>query len=297
MTRGFGLEADYITDHCSHKKSRCFKITFVVLLFVFLSSRILFSETETILANKNEYGGKTVQYDYEKGDRYSSQLVSSVYYFDSEGKPQRVIHNFNQAQSQLSGFASQEERLDNGSVLSYKLVLNTKQRTEQGFDYIIEYIGAKDDIVRKQFVKGKYSVTEEPGAYTDMFPFYALDVLAKYLEEDDTDEIRQNKNVYKFSATFSRGRSFVTFSSGTKNISGKEKEAIEKYMDTYYEQSQAGIFVKKIEVEYNKQTFIAFVPEILLHSVKKNKTALISYAVFSYNNDMYLLLTDIKDLD
>ena len=68
-------------------------------------------------------------------------------------------------------------------------------------------------------------------------------------------------------------------------------------MDTYYEQTQAGIFVKKIEVEYNKQKFIAFVPEILVHSVKKNKNALISYAVFSYNHEMYLLLTDIKDLD
>ena len=295
MIKGFSRKADCTLSFLTAKWLKCLK--FAILTLLFACPFKLFSETETILANKNEYGGKTVQYDYEKGDRYSSQLVSSVYYFDSSGKPQRVIHNFNQAQSQLSGFASQEERLDNGSVLSYKLVLNTKQRTEQGFDYIIEYVGAKDTIIRKQFVKGKFSVTEEPGAYTDAFPFYAPDVLARYLEEDDTDEIIQNKDVYKFSSTFSRARSFITFSSGTKNISGKEKDAIEKYMDTYYEQTQAGIFVKKIEIEYNKQKFIAFVPEILLHSVKKNKNALISYAVFSYNHEMYLLLTDIKDLD
>ena len=46
---------------------------------------------------------------------------------------------------------------------------------------------------------------------------------------------------------------------GSIQCSWSKKEAIEKYMDTYYEQTQAGIFVKKIEVEYNKQKFIAFV--------------------------------------
>ncbi len=267
------------------------------LLLLFLSAGVLFAQEETVLVKKNEYGGKTVQFVYEKGDQYFSKLESSVYYFDAAGNACRVIHKFNESQQLLKGFAAQEERLEGGLVLSYKLTLTAKQRAEQGFDYLIEYVGENGSIIRKQYVKGELSRTEQTGAFTDVYPFYALDVLEKYLAEDETHEIVSEKAVYKFSATFSRGRSFVEFTSGLKNISDKEKNMIAAYMDCYNQSHLARLFVKKVQVEYGRRTYTAFVQEQLVPHIKKKKKCLLSYGVVEYNGELCLLITAVGNLD
>ncbi len=262
-----------------------------------MSVSLLFAQEETVLVKKNEYGGKTVQFVYEKGDQYFSKLESSVYYFDAAGNACRVIHKFNESQQLLKGFAAQEERLEGGLVLSYKLTLTAKQRAEQGFDYLIEYVGENGSIIRKQYVKGELSRTEQTGAFTDVYPFYALDVLEKYLAEDETHEIVSEKAVYKFSATFSRGRSFVEFTSGLKNISDKEKNMIAAYMDCYNQSHLARLFVKKVQVEYGRRTYTAFVQEQLVPHIKKKKKCLLSYGVVEYNGELCLLITAVGNLD
>lgn len=269
----------------------------ICAVWVLMSACLLFAQEETILVKKNEYGGKTVQFVYEKGDPYYSKLESSVYYFDSNGNACRVIHKFNENQQLLKGFSAQEERLENGLVLSYKLMLTAKQRAEQGFDYLIEYVGEDGSIIRKQYVKGELSRTEQTGAFTDVYPFYALDVLEKYLAEDETHEIVSEKAVYKFSATFSRGRSFVRFTSSLKNISEKEKNMIAAYMDCYNQNHLAKLFVKKVQVEYDHRTYTAFVQEQLLPHIKKGKKCLLSYGVVGYNGELCLLITAVGNLD
>ena len=263
----------------------------------FMSVNLIFAQEETVLVKKNEYGGKTVQFVYEKGDPYFSRLESSVYYFDSAGNACRVIHKFNESQQLLKGFAAQEERLEDGLVLSYKLTLTAKQRAEQGFDYLIEYVGEDGSIIRKQYVKGELSRTEQTGSFTDVYPFYALDVLEKYLAEDETHEIVSEKAVYKFSASFSRGRSFVEFTSGLKNISDKEKNMIAAYMDCYNQGHLAKLFVKKVQVEYGRRTYTAFVQEQLVPYIQKKKKCLLSYGVVGYNGELCLLITAVGNLD
>ena len=262
-----------------------------------MSVSLLFAQEEIVLVKKNEYGGKTVQFVYQKGDQYFSSLESSVYYFDSAGNACRVIHKFNENQQLLKGFAAQEERLEDGLVLSYKLTLTAKQRAEQGFDYLIEYVGEDGSIIRKQYVKGELSRTEQTGSFTDVYPFYALDVLEKYLAEDETHEIVSEKAVYKFSATFSRGRSFVEFTSGMKNISDKEKNMIAAYMDCYNQSHLAKLFVKKVQVEYGRHTYTAFVQEQLVPYIQKKKKCLLSYGVVGYNGELCLLITAVGNLD
>ncbi len=266
-------------------------------VFTLMSVSLLFAQEEIVLVKKNEYGGKTVQFVYQKGDQYFSSLESSVYYFDSVGNACRVIHKFNENQQLLKGFAAQEERLENGLVLSYKLTLTAKQRAEQGFDYLIEYVGEDGSIIRKQYTKGELSRTEQTGSFTDVYPFYALDVLEKYLAEDETHEIVSEKAVYKFSATFSRGRSFVEFTSGMKNISDKEKNMIAAYMDCYNQSHLAKLFVKKVQVEYGRHTYTAFVQEQLVPYIQKKKKCLLSYGVVGYNGELCLLITAVGNLD
>ena len=278
----------------SHKIGKTFANCAV---FTFMSVSLLFAQEEIVLVKKNEYGGKTVQFVYQKGDQYFSSLESSVYYFDSAGNACRVIHKFNENQQLLKGFAAQEERLEDGLVLSYKLTLTAKQRAEQGFDYLIEYVGEDGSIIRKQYVKGELSRTEQTGSFTDVYPFYALDVLEKYLAEDETHEIVSEKAVYKFSATFSRGRSFVEFTSGLKNISDKEKNMIAAYMDCYNQSHLAKLFVKKVQVEYGRRTYTAFVQEQLVPHIRKKKKCLLSYGVVEYNGELCLLITAVGNLD
>ncbi len=277
------------------KKPLLLRLLAVFAFFCF--AQPAFGEEEVVLIKKNEYGGRTIQYSYQPGDRYYSQLVSSVYYFDSNGSACRVIHSFNEQQSLLSGFASQEERLENGLVLSYKMTLNAKQKAEQGIDYLIEYIGTDGNVVRKQFVKGDFSRTEIVGNFTDNYPLYSLDVLEKYLVEDDTQEIVVDKEVYKFSAQFNRGRSFATISSGQKNLSGKEKSLVNVYMDVYNQPNLAKLFVKKVDIKVGKKEYTAFVQEHLLPFVKKNNACFISYSAVLYNGELCLLLTDVGLVD
>ncbi|MCQ2594533.1 MAG: hypothetical protein MJ196_04655 [Treponemataceae bacterium] len=290
----------FLTDINSKPFSLKIKPLFFRLLTVFalfFFALPAFGEQEVVLIKKNEYGGRTIQYEYQPGDRYYSQLVSSVYYFDASGSACRVIHYFNEQQSLLSGFSSQEERLENGMVLSYKMTLNAKQKAEQGIDYLIEYIGTDGNVVRKQFVKGELSLTETVGNFTDNYPLYSLEVLEKYLIEDDTQEIVVDKEVYKFSAQFNRGRSFATISSGQKNLSGKEKSLVNIYMDVYNQPNLAKLFVKKVELKVGKREYTAFVQEHLLPFVKKNNDCFISYSAVMYNGELCLLLTDVGLVD
>lgn len=282
--------------------SKCFvqnaKKTFLVLLALsFFALCHIYAQEETILVKKNEYGGQTIQFVYEQGDTFFSKLESSVYYLDNMGNARRVIHKFNETQQLLKGFALQEERLENGLVLSYKLTLTAKQRVEQGLDSLIEYIGEDGTIIRKQYIKGDLSRTEQTGSFTDVYPFYALDVLEKYLAEDETHEIVSEKAVYKFSASFSRGRSFIEFSSGLKNISEKEKNMIAAYMDCYNQNHLAKLFVKKVQVAYGRQTYTAFVQEQLVPHIKRGKKCLLSYGVVGYNGELCLLITAVGNLD
>ncbi|MCQ2579933.1 MAG: hypothetical protein MJ159_04495 [Treponemataceae bacterium] len=279
------------------KKSCGFVKKLLVLFLIFICSFYVAAQEETVLVKKNEYGGKTVQFVYQNGDAYYSKLESSVYYFDADGKACRVIHKFNESQQLLKGFSAQEERLENGLVLSYKLTLTAKQRAEQGIDYLIEYVGENGSVIRKQYVKGELSRTEQTGGFTDIYPFYALDVLEKYLAEDETHEIVSEKAVYKFSATFSRGRSFVEFTSGLKNISEKEKNMISAYMDCYNQNHLAKLFNKKVQVSYGRRTYTAFVQDQLLSHIKKGKQCLLSYGVVGYNGELCLLVTAVGNLD
>ena len=290
----------FLTDTNSKPFSLKIKPLFFRLLAVFslfFFALPAFGEQEVVLIKKNEYGGRTIQYEYQPGDRYYSQLVSSVYYFDASGSACRVIHSFNEQQSLLSGFSSQEERLENGMVLSYKMTLNAKQKAEQGIDYLIEYVGENGSVIRKQYVKGELSRPEQAGGFTDIYPFYALDVLEKYLAEDETHEIVSEKAVYKFSATFSRGRSFVEFTSGLKNISEKEKNMISAYMDCYNQNHLAKLFNKKVQVSYGRRTYTAFVQDQLLSHIKKGKQCLLSYGVVGHNGELCLLVTAVGNLD
>lgn len=284
----------------SHKKKFCafnFPLKFLLALSLLFFALPIFAEEEVVLIKKNEYGGKTIQYSYQAGDKYFSQLIYSVYYFDASGSACKVIHTFNEQQSLLSGFSSQEERLQNGSVLSYKMTLNAKQKAEQGIDYLIEYIGTDGNVIRKQFVKGDFSCTETVGNFTDNYPLYSFAVLEKYLMEDDTQEIVIDKEIYKFSAQFNRGRSFATISSGLRNLNSKEKSLIKVYMDVYNQPNLAKLFVKKVSVKVGKNEYTAFVQEHLLPFVKKNNSCFVSYSAVLYNGELCLLLTDVALVD
>lgn len=267
-------------------------------LFVFASlCAPLFAEQSTVLVKKNEYGGQTLRLVYESGDVYYDQLVSSVYYFDANNEACRVIHTFNETQALLSGFSVQEERLDGGKVLNYRMTLTTKQRIEQGIDYLIEYMGKENTVIRREFISGNKSMTEATGTFTDSYPFYALDVLEKYLQQDDTQEIQNDRAVYKFSATFNRGRSFVTFDSGLRNISDSERSMIVAYMDCYNQKEDARQFTKKVTVSYGKQTYTAFIPQHLLSYVKRKRNCVLTYRVALCNGKQVLLVTAVNNLD
>lgn len=280
----------------SAKKSFMRNALFCVV-FIFAFAQIIFAEESVVLVKKNEYGGKTIQYTYNENDRYYEQLKSSIYYFDIDGNVCRVIHTFNEIQEQLTGFTTQEERIEDGVVTSYKLTLSMKQRAEQGIDYIIEFMGANREVIRKQIVKDDLSRTESTGTFTDSYPFYALDVLEKYLSQDDTQEIISDKAIYKFSAYFNKGRSFVKFASGTKKLNDADKRMINAYTDCYNQSHLAKLFTRKVKVQYGKETYTAYLQESLLPLVKRKKECFLSYNVVMFNGEMCLLVSSVGHLD
>lgn len=276
-----------------HIKDRSKNIPIVVFTF-FFSVLSVFGATQKIIEEANEYGGKTIEYSFVAGDSEYSMADSAKYYFDSNGVLKRITFRMNESTKNKTGIELQEQYFSGNIIVKYKMLLTNSQKSIKGYDYIVEYVDEKNNIISYEYlIKGKL-IIENSDSFVTKYPFYKL----SYLVSSIFEEYKENStgDTFTFSSKYYKGRSAITFKGNRIPLSSDDKDILLKYAKTIGNESVVDLFKYKILVVEDGNEYWLFIQDGLEKYCINNKDALITYANIGKNKKLYLILASIKDI-
>ncbi len=120
-------------------------------------------EKERVLSTRNEYGGKTVEKTYVKGEKGSNELKKQVTYFDGSGKRTSAEAFFTDSFANEKGIEKSMSYFDaDGKRTKAEYFHTDTFTTEKGLDKSIFYFDAGGKTTRRELYKnGKLIKTLE----------------------------------------------------------------------------------------------------------------------------------------
>jgi len=267
------------------------------ILFIFLSICIftssIFSETKKTVEKINEYGGETIQINYEDKDKNAEQLEASIYYYNKAGERQKIIHKHNKEFQKASGYIQQEQYYKENQVYAYILILNKDSSENLGYKYRIEYVDKDDNITEYRYCTDQNEFREIVDESFDEFPIMTIKVLNKHIHEDYEKNLSGNTYIYHFDPF--TVRSIVRFTSDPMTITIEDNEIIESYLGSIGMNDYISSYKHKVLINENGNMIVGYLQEPLAEYVRKENYALIEYGYMGFNEEIVLFINGFID--
>lgn len=271
-----------------------YKKTSIAMLALLFAVSCVFSATQKTVEETNEYGGKTIEYLFSTGDSEYSMADAARYYFDSKGVLKRIAFRMNESTKKKNGIEIQEQYFSGDSVIKYKMLLTNSQKNIKGYDYIVEYVDEKDNVVSYEYLINGKLIVENSDSFVIKYPFYKLSYLVSSIFED----YKENSigDTFTFSSKYYKGRSAITFKGNRLPLSIDDKDILLRYAKTIGNDGFVDLYKYKIAVVDDGVEYWLFIQDGLEKYCIENKDALITYANIGKNKKLYLILVSIKEI-
>jgi len=270
-----------------------FGLALAVVLFG-LTSVQTSAESQKTTEQKNSFGGKTIEVTYQKGDASFETLDAALIYYDQDGKIAKTLGRLNTKKSQETNIAFQEELFKNGRTVAYKMFMTDNGKRMKGYDYVMEWVDDKDNVVTSAYGKGGAEVVDRSDTFMSKYPFFTIQYIKDVVLEAESKN--PTGDTVTFSAKYNSGRAFVEFSSDIVPMTELDTRIAGYYFASRGIHDGLDRYHKKITVIEDGKTFILYLQDTLLPFIHKEKRAIISYVAICFNSEIYPLLTGLVDM-
>lgn len=264
-----------------------------LIIVLFLSiTYYLFGATVTVVDSQNEYGGITEQYDLDPTEKDYEYYHTFFVFYNKYKITQKRHYLLSDSVQVQTGYISQEEIYKNNMIAEYRMQLTEEMSKQQGLTEIIEKINPDGSTERLGYSDGNKTAYMDPSSFMIKYPVYSLDFLNKEyfsgVEKSDNDEN------YYFSSKYFKGRSFVRFDKGVKQLNDLDKLLIKLYAKYMGNKDIPNLFTSKTVVYSEGKSYTVYLPDVLVPYIEDNMDCLLAYGLLGCNENLYLLAADFS---
>jgi len=260
-------------------------------------SQPLSAETRRTIEDKNDFGGRTEEVVYEKGDTNFEFLDASRIFYDGKGKMVRSVNHLNEEYARQNGFDFQQEDYTDGVVTSHKMYFNDAGKAQTGRDYLIEFVDGSDKTIMQTHGFGELRFTERMTDFSVKYPFYCLSYLNSAIYEKFKQELQgtSKRPDVSYSAKYNEGRAVLEFLDDPVVLDKMDQFIVSAYFQTTAQQGGEKVYTRKVRARESQTEYTLYLQDSLVPYVKKGDVSLVSFVVIGCNQKLYPMATSLLD--
>ena len=263
----------------------------IIIFVVFCLCLNLFAAERKVTEAKNEFGGETVEFTLSPDEKDYEQFTKVIFYFDGSNIKQKIRYYFSEKTTMQSGYVIQEEYLEAGKTIEYRMCFSEEEAKKRGITTVIEKLSLPDYLV---YSDGKRTVYSNMKSFVHNYPVLALSYLEK--EFSDPKAVDKEHGRFAVSARYKKARSFVTFTSDFIELNETDNKILKFYADYMEAPEIKDLYFKKAYAESEGKKYTVYIQKNLEPYIKKNLTCLLAYGLIGYNNELFLISTEFEEL-
>ncbi|TAN45443.1 MAG: hypothetical protein EPN22_02780 [Nitrospirae bacterium] len=188
---------------------RLSRVLITVSVMLFFVVGLAYAETTTVIAQKNEFGGKTTKTVYTQGDKNAELFVDHFIYYYDTGRKAKEEYSYTEKIMQQTGFkkAAAYFNVATEKVAKQEYEFTDAISSANGYLKYTDHYGSKGIIVRREAVyTDKYSKENAMIKHVDYYDSNRITHREYYY----TDKHAETKGYYRFTVTYSASNMVAT---------------------------------------------------------------------------------------
>lgn len=262
----------------------------VIFFLLLLVNYNIFSETENILNENNEYGGITKEIAFDESE--NDQLVKFLIYYDDRNMVIKHVYYISQSLIETSGIKMQTVFYDiNQKITQIVMEYSDDYFKVHGITKLIEHV-KKDQVVLSEWFKDDVIVDYLYDLETsNRYPFYKLSFLESVVVHndvpDDADEF------INLSAQYVRSRSVVLCNGTVEPLNDTDKKILGYLAKHISWPDLLTFYNSKMLIEEDGKKYMMFIQNGLEEKIPREKETTIRYYIIGYNGQLYITLVNV----
>ena len=264
----------------------------IIIVFAALGLFInLYAAEPKIIESKNEFGGETVEFNLSPDEKDYELFTKVIWYFDSSNIKQKIRYYFSEKTTMQSGYVIQEEYLEAGNPIEYRMYFSAEEAKKRGITTVIEKVSLPNYLI---YSDGKRTVYSNMNSFVHNYPILTL----SYLEQEFSDPKPENYDHGRISisARYKKARSFVTFTSDFIELNETDNKLLQFYSDYMEAPELKDLYFKKAYAESEGKKYTVYIQKNLEPYINKNLSCLLAYGLIGYNKELFLISTEFEEL-
>lgn len=249
-----------------------FKWTFVIIFVVINTS---FGFRNTVISEKNEYLGQTIQTDFDKNDKYFTNMYKQISYYDISNNLVKIELFLSENNQKQNGIVRQIQYISNGSF-AYKFdVYFTKNRTDEiGFDMAVDLVDEKDNLIYTDYY---YKKMNKYRLYPDSpfgdIPFKTLSFYEKQFSEEILNYKKVNPKAVSqvIDSLLPSGKTIVSYKNKISDLDADDKEMIRILSSSLDKNNFFSMYKNKIMVYENNHEYWILMQTQVMNFIREIK--------------------------
>ena len=246
----------------------------LLLIFVFFCI-LSYADSDSVVALKNEYGGKTVERIFNGHDK----VVKAIFYYNKINKIKKTEIFLTEAVQKNNKIYKQIEYYNNFNIIAKFEVFFTEENFEKtGVTKNVEYVDRNDKILKIEYYHNDTLIYEDKG--TDQYPFMLLSYYNNAIL-DAYKMAKENNNNKDVELILFENQIFLCKTKAKildkiEDISVNDKEVINTWCNQFNKKEFLNYSKKILVEEYGNQYWV-FVDDEILKKIKKDIPVILYY--------------------